>query len=263
MAKLRSALCILLCLAMILALTTACGGGGGYRIIDEYSGEGSYFIAFRKGDHLRDYVTAAMQELAASGSLRAASINWFGENLVSVRGQEGAMEELWETKPDRTLIVGIDPTNMPMSYPAGDTYQGFDVDMISYICGYLGWSMVLYPINIDDAQVELNSGNIDVAMAVPENEQSSNFDYSPAYLTSQYVLVTRTGSHIRRRSGLKGKTLGVAVSDVDVLQEDEKFVDSLGSITYQTNTDGLFLALMKGEVDGILVSSVVAAYYIK
>ena len=143
MAKLRSALCILLCLAMILALTTACGGGGGYRIIDEYSGEGSYFIAFRKGDHLRDYITAAMQELAASGALRTASINWFGENLVSVRGQEGAMEELWETKPDRTLIVGIDPTNMPMSYPAGDTYQGFDVDMISYICGYLGWSMVL------------------------------------------------------------------------------------------------------------------------
>ena len=262
MSKLRSLLCVLLCFVVLLPLT-ACDGGGGYRIIDEYSGEGSFFIAFRQGDHLRDYVTAAMQELAASGSLRTASVNWFGQNVVSFKGQEGAMAELWATKPERTLIVGIDPTNMPMSFPVGDTYQGFDVDMMSYICGYLGWSMVLYPINIADAEVELNSGNIDVAMAIPEKDLSPNFDYSPAYLTSQYVLVTRNGSHIRRRSGLKGKALGVAVSDVDVLQEDQKFMDSLGSITYQTNTDGLFMALMKGEVDGILVSSVVAAYYIK
>ena len=36
-----------------------------------------------------------------------------------------------------------------------------------------------------------------------------------------------------------------------------------GSITYQTNTDSLFHALQNGDVDGILASSVVAAYYMK
>lgn len=266
MKKLRAVLCLLLCLCFLVPVT-ACSSGGGYRIIDEYSGEGSYYIAFRKGDRLRDYITAAMRELAASNTLRAASINWFGDNLVSVRADDEAIarlvEDMGEEIPERFITVGIDITNMPMSYLTEAGYLGFDIDMISYICGYLGWGVTFYPINISNAEVELNAGNIDVAMAVPEADISSDFDYSPAYLTSKYVLVARAGSHIRRRSGLKGKTLGVAVVDEDVLYTNDSFVDSLGSIIYQTNTDGLFQALMKGEVDGILVSSVVAAYYMK
>ena len=263
MKKLRAAACFFLCLLMLIPLS-ACGSGSGYRIIDTYSGEGSFVIAFRRGDHLRDYVTAVMGELAANGTLRASSIAWFGENLTSVRNDEGAMNEYWDGLEPRVVTVGIDITNMPLSYPDGaGGYQGFDVDLANYICGFLGFSMVLYPIDPVNAQVELNSGNIDMAMGIPESDMSSDFDYSPAYLTSQYVLVTRSAGHIRRKAGLKGKTLGVSVTDLDVLRADDRFVEKLGSITYQTNTDGLFQALMKGEVDGILVSSVVAAYYMK
>ena len=67
--------------------------------------------------------------------------------------------------------------------------------------------------------------------------------------------------NVRDRSALKGKTLGVTVADLDILSRDAKFVESLGAITYQTNIEGLFRALVNGEVDGILVSSVAAAYY--
>ena len=263
MPKRRAALCILLCFAMLLPLCACASTGNGYRIVDEYSGEGSYYIAFRKGDHLQEYVSAALQELAATNALRAASISWFGENLVSIRGDEDALEPLREDMPERAVTVGIDVTNMPMSYLSNGGYVGFDVDLIGYICNYLGWTVSFYPIDIGNAEVELNAGNIDIAMAVPEADLSPDFDYSPAYLASQYVLVARAGSHIRRRSGLKNKTLGVAVVDQDVLYQDDSFVNSLGSIIYQTNIDGLFQALMKGEVDGILVSSVVAAYYMK
>ena len=262
MRKLRTIVCAALCLALLLPLD-GCSSGGGYRVVDEYSGEGSYYIGFRKGDRLHEYVTAAMQVLATSNTFRSLSTTWFGENLVNIKGDADAMDPLLEDKPDRFVTVGIDPTNMPMSYIAGGGYAGFDVDMISNVCGYLGWGINFYPIDIADAGIELNAGNIDIAMAVPEAERSSDFDYSPAYLTSQYVLVSRSGSHIRRRSSLKGKTLGVTVVDEDVLYQNEKFVKSLGSVIYQTNTDGLFQALSMGEVDGILVSSVVAAYYMK
>lgn len=263
MTKRRCLLCILLCVSLLLSAAGCSDSGNGYRIVDEYSGEGSYYIAFRKGDHLREYVSAAMEELAAGNALRSSSISWFGENLVSVRGDADALEPLREELPVRSVTVGIDVSNMPMSYISGGGYVGFDVDLIGYICSYLGWSVNFYTIEIGNAEVELNAGNIDIAMAVSEADLSDNFDYSPAYLSSRYVLVSRAGSHIRRRSGLKGKTLGVTVTDQDVLYQDQDFVDSLGSIIYQTNTDGLFLALMKGEVDGILVSSVVAAYYMK
>lgn len=260
----RAFLCMLLCLGMLLPVCGCSGSGNGFRIVDDYSGKGNYYIAFRKGDNLRKYVSAALQELASGNTLSAASISWFGDDLVNIRGDEDALEPLREELSEpRSVTVGIDTTNMPMSYLVNGGYVGFDVDLIGYICSYLGWSVSFYPIDIGNAEVELNAGNIDIAMAVSEADLSDDFDYSPAYLASRYVLVARAGSHIRRRSGLEDKVLGVAVVDEDVLYQDEDFVNSLGSIIYQTNTDGLFQALMKGEVDGILVSSVVAAYYMK
>ena len=260
--KLWKWLCLALCLAMLMPVC-ACGSSGGYRVIDDYSGESNYHIAFRKGDRLKDYVSAAMEVLAASSTLRASSVRWFGENLIAVDGDKDAMEPYWDNVPARTVIIGIDLDNMPMSYQSNAGYEGFDVELISQTCNYLSWDMVFYPISISDAEIELNAGNIDIAMAVSDSAVTDNMDVSPAYLASRYVLVARYGSHIRRRSGLKGKVLGVTVADEKVLYQNEKFVQSLGSVVYQTNTEGLFQALMKGEVDGALVSSIVAAYYMK
>ena len=256
-------LCAILCALLCLLPLTACGSASGYRIIDTYSAEGSYVIAFREGDRICEFVAAALRELAANGSLRSASYRWFGEDLVSVRGEGGEMNDLWEEVPDRTITVGVDITNMPMSYETEDGYLGFDIDVANYICGYLGWRMVIYPIDPADVDVELQSGNIDMAMGIPESDETDAFSYSPAYLTSRYVLVARVAGKVRDRSALKGKRLGVAITDLEILMQDEKFVSGLGSVTYQTNTDGLFRALMDGDVDGVLVSSVVAAYYMK
>ena len=256
------ALSVLLCVCLLWSLC-GCGGGSEYRIIDTYSAEGSYVIAFREGDKLCELVTAAMHELAENGTLRSASYRWFGENLVSVKGEAGAMDTLWDQVPSRVVTVGVDVTNMPMSYETPEGYMGFDVDLANYICGYLGWQMMVYPIDPAKVDVELLSGNIDMAMGIPESDEGTGFSYSPAYLASHYVLVAQVSGRVRNRSALKGKRLGVAITDLDILQQDEKFVSSLGSVTYQTNTDGLFQALLSGDVDGILVSSVVAAYYMK
>ena len=260
--KLRAALCLALCVVMLIPVC-ACGSSGGYRVIDDYSGESSYHIAFRKGDRLKDYVSAAMEVLATSSVLRASSVRWFGEDLIAVDADADAMDPYWDSVPARTVIVGIDLNNMPLSYLSNAGYEGFDVELILQICDYLSWDVSFYPIAMENAEIELNAGNIDIAMAVQDSAVTNNMDVSPAYLTSRYVLVARYGSHIRRRSGLKGKTLGVTVADEKVLYQNEKFVQSLGSVIYQTNTEGLFQALMKGEVDGVLSSSIVAAYYMK
>lgn len=256
-------LCAILCALLCLLPLSACDNTSGYRVIDTYSAEGSYVIAFRQGDKICEFVSAALRELAANGSLRSASYRWFGEDLVNLRGSGGEMDELWDEVPDRTITVGVDITNMPMSYETAEGYLGFDVDIANYICGFLGWRMAIYPIDPANVDVELQSGNIDMAMGIPESDETENFSYSPAYLTSRYVLVARVSGKVRDRSAMKGKCLGVAITDLEILMQDEKFVSGLGSITYQTNTDGLFRALMDGEVDGILVSSVVAAYYMK
>ena len=167
-------LCVILC-ALLLAVCASCGESSGMRVIDTYSAEGSFVIAFRPGDRQCDLVTAAMAELAANGSLRSASYRWFGENLVSMKGEGGEMNDLWDDVPDRTITVGVDITNMPLSYETAEGYLGFDVDVANYICGYLGWRMVIYPIDPADVGVELQSGNIDMAMGIPESDESDSF----------------------------------------------------------------------------------------
>lgn len=249
-----------LCVCLLASLC-ACGNSSGYRVIDTYSEAGSFVIAFRRDDRLCEQVTAAMKELADGGVLRSTSLKWFGENLVSLRGEKNALEGVKKDIGQRTITVGVDITNMPMSYETEEGYLGFDVDIANYICSYLGWNMLIYPIDPTKVDVELQSGNIDMAMGVSEKDETDDFSYSPAYLTSRYVLVARVTGQVKDRSALKGRTLGVTVTDLDVLQQDQKFVESLGAVVYQTNTDGLFQALLNREVDGILVSSVVAAYY--
>lgn len=260
--RIRKYIIGLLCIFLLLPLS-ACSGGSGYQVVDNYSSENNYYIAFRKGDRLRDYVSAAMQVLASSSALRASSVSWFGENLIAVEGDEGAMEPYWDNVPSRSVVVGIDLGHMPLSYQSSQGYEGFDIELISQICNYLSWQVQFYPVNLTDVEIELNAGNIDIAMGVPDSSVTNTMDVSPAYLTNRYVLVARYSSHIRRRSGLKGKVLGVTVADEEVLYQDSKFVQSLGTVIYQTNSESLFQALMKGEVDGVLAPSIVAAYYMK
>lgn len=255
--------CLLLCALLLLPLA-ACGSErGGYRIVDTYSGEGNFRMAFRKGDALCELLTAALQELAANGTLSSAAVSWFGEDIAGLRGKQGALEE-YQPVESRTLTVGVNPNAMPLSYADGDSYAGFDVDLINYLCGLLGWSMILRPISADELDVQLQSGNIDCAMGVTEQQMDSkNFSYSPVYLKGKYVLVTSLSGPIRSKAGLRGKALGVVLGDLDVLNSDERFVSRLDRIIYQTGTQGLFAALDAGEVDGILVAEAAASYYLR
>lgn len=258
----RKAIVCLLLAAMVLALSACGDAAGGLRVIETYESEGGYVMAFRKDDRLCELVTAVMQELAANGTLRTASLTWFGDDLIATRAEKGAMDDLRDSVEPRTLYVGVNADNLPLSAASGDGYQGFDVDVANYVCGYLGWSMVLRPIGADDIGVQLASGNIDCAMGVPVSEKSSAYSYTPEYLSGKYVLVTRLDGP-RSRVGLRGKTLGILTSDMDLLELKPKFVASLGSIIYQTGTASLFAALSAGEVDGVLVSSPIAAYYMR
>ncbi len=246
---------------MLLALA-GCGSTGGLRIIDTYESDGGYVMAFRKDDRLCEVITAVMHELSANGTLRTASLTWFGDDRIAMHAEQGAMDEYRDSVETRTLIVGVNTDNMPLSYVENGEYRGFDVDVANYVCGYLGWSMVVRPIGADDIGVQLASGNIDCAMGVPAAEKTTGYSYTPEYLSGQYVLVTRLDGP-RTRVGLHGKTLGVMTSDIDVLKLKPKFVAALGSVIYQTSTASLFAALSSGEVDGILVSSPVAAYYMR
>ena len=82
---------------MALSLIHIC-----YRIV-ETLGEQSYAIGFRTDDYVRYYVEAALQELAADGTVNSIAGQWFTQNNTHFTARSGALSQ-FSGIPQRTLI---------------------------------------------------------------------------------------------------------------------------------------------------------------
>jgi len=92
---LRKIISALLILALVFSLCalTACGDGDSkaYRVI-ETIGTKEYGSVCRYGDKAAAVVDAAMQVLSANGTLSSISVDWLGEDLISIEGDAEALE---------------------------------------------------------------------------------------------------------------------------------------------------------------------------
>ena len=106
----------------------ACGEVvGRYRIV-ETLGEQSYAIGFRNNDYVRYYVEAALQELAADGTISGLANSWFIEDNTYFVARSGALDQ-FDGIPYRTLLIGADPDAYPLSYMENGQFTGFDVEL--------------------------------------------------------------------------------------------------------------------------------------
>ena len=54
-------------------------------ILDESLSEEEYGVGFKKGnEELRDKVQGALEEMAADGTLKRISEEWFGEDITTI-----------------------------------------------------------------------------------------------------------------------------------------------------------------------------------
>ena len=100
----------LICLLLLLALCLSLAGCGGVSygvnpVITLVSQE--YSMAFRNGDSLYYYVTAALEELSAEGAITELSRKWLGSNMVSFPKKAGALSAYQPPEP-RIFIIGVD-----------------------------------------------------------------------------------------------------------------------------------------------------------
>ena len=163
------------------------------------------------------------------------------------------------------LIIGIDENYPPIGFKdENGQYVGFDIDVARETCFRMGIDLVVKSIDWSEKDELLDSREIDCiwnGMSVsPEREKSMTL--SVPYMQNQLIFMVTTGSDVRTFLDLEDKRIGVqrGTTAEDAMANNEKFEQA--QIIPCRNIPDLFDKLSQGEVDAILVDSIVAYYYV-
>ncbi|MCL2569151.1 MAG: transporter substrate-binding domain-containing protein [Oscillospiraceae bacterium] len=272
--KLRM-IAFLLIAALLLGTLAGCDGGEreGYIptpiILSGTLETYEFGVAFRQGNAaLRDQVDAALQVLAADGTVSQIARFWFGYDPTIIRPNLYAVANLGEVRERTTFIVGFDVAAAPMSFfnPAGELV-GFDIDLARAVADYFDWTLELLPIQWGNREFELASGNIDalwggvtLAGRIPDR-----LYYTNPYMRNNQVFVTMSNSGIRNMRGVRGNVVAIRSDSAAewALAENESFRDRLHEIEIHDSLCQALLAFEQGYVDAVLMDEVAAIFYIR
>ncbi len=168
------------------------------------------------------------------------------------------------TLKDGVLQVGMEIGYPPMEYfdTDGTTPIGFDVELSKAIAEYLGMEVEYVDVAWDGIFAGLDSDKYDMVCSscsiIPERQQ--NYLMSKPYVQNRIELLVPADSDITGLDNLSGKSIGVqAETTADIYLQDH---DTGCDIMQYDKIINCFDELKSGRVDGVLVDSVVAAYYL-
>ncbi len=252
---------------LLLLSVSGCGTGSNekYRVADKLAQQ-QFCVAFRLGDKAGEAVVAALKVIQASGKVTELSQKWFNEDVSLFKGDENALKNLGEEPEKRTFIIGYDEGRLPFSgKTSGGMATGFDVDLAREVCKELGWKAKFLPIDVSQAVVELNSGNVDCVWGgFAYDENNTDIYQSPVYMENTIVLASLRSSGIRSAGGLRGKTLTLSenayfnaiLEDNKALSEKPKYI-----VKVPGGTEACFKALNDGSCAAIITDLAALDYY--
>lgn len=169
------------------------------------------------------------------------------------------------------LVIGVDDTFVPMGFrDENDNLVGFDIDLAKAVAAELGVEAEIQPIDWMMKETELQNGRIDLIWNgyTVTKERQEKVAFTQAYLNNEQVIVTLAKNNITSYQNLKDKPLGAqeGSSGADVLVANPEllldFVENQEAILYPTFVE-TFLDLNNGRIDGFIIDSVFAEYYIE
>lgn len=256
-------------IAALAALTLLCCAGcgekrqAGFDVLERLGTE-QFSVAFRKDDPLCDYMTAAMQETAAEGTIARLSSMYLGADYSCMEGKANAIVMLgMEIPADRIVTVGVIDGAAPLCYrDDSGNFTGMIPDLAGLVTEKLGWQLRYHQINIEDVTVELNSGNIDCAWVPAAYASSSSYSLSPVWMENAHLLIVRHGSGINRVKDLKNHNIGLTDNTaLKAFRENTKIGDSVTVWTY-SDIRSCFSALAAGDCDAIVIDDIVSSHYL-
>lgn len=259
---------IALTLSIIIVLSiSGCAGGGNdkYRVAAKLEDQ-RFCVAFRLDDKSGDAVIAALKVLQASGKVSELSYKWFGEDVSLLDGDANALDGIKDEIESRTFIIGYDDGRLPFSGASNaGVATGFDVELAKEVFKELGWKAKFLPIDVSQAVVELNSGNVDCVWGgFAYDETNSKIKQSPVYMRNTIVLASLAGSNVRSIGSLSGKTLTLSENGYfNALLESNKSLQSKPEYTVKIpgGTKACFEALDSGASNAIITDLAALRYY--
>lgn len=166
------------------------------------------------------------------------------------------------------VIVGLDDTFVPMGFrQKSGKLVGFDVDLARAVFKLYGIKVSFQPIDWSMKETELRNGTIDAIWnGYTKNAQrEKNFAFSDTYMYDRQLLVTKKSSNITSAQAMKGKTLGLQSDSggyLDFTNYPKVLKQYTKSAVQYSSFNDAFMDLNAKRINGILIDSVYADYYI-
>ncbi len=265
MKKTKRLTALLLALILITSMSgCSLNEVGKYRVAAKLM-EQQFCLGFRKDDKVGEAVTAALKVLCENGKAKELSVKWFGEDVVLMQGDGEALDTVLPAIEKRTLLIGYDDGRLPFSGKVKGKPSGFDVEMASEVCKLLGWKAKYIAVDVSQAEVELNSGNVDCIWGgFAYDESLTKIEMSPVYMNNTVVLAALSSSKVKGIGSLSGRTLTLsnnsyfnnALESNTSLKEKPDFV-----VRVPGGTEDCINALVKGSCDAIITDKASLYYY--
>lgn len=185
--------------------------------------------------------------------------------LAGCSKQKNPVEEI---KKKGKFIVGLDASFPPMGFVDEQTNEicGYDIDLAKEVAKRLGVEFEAQPIVWNNKINILNEGSIDCIWSgftiTPQREEECIFSFP--YLKNEQVLVVKNDSQIKSLKDMKNKTVGAQKEStaIQAIHASPALCDNILSVMIYDDNIAALNDLEKGNVDGIVLDSVVADYLV-
>lgn len=170
-------------------------------------------------------------------------------------------------KSSNNFVLGLDDSFPPLGFrDENNQIVGYDIDLAQEVANRLGKTLVCQPIDWAVKEQELNTGKIDCIWNgfTMTDERKAAMAFTKPYLDNAQVAVVRKNSGIKTLSDLKDLVIGVQAesSAVDAINDNPDFKNSVKKIIEFKENITALNDLGIGQVDAVIMDSVVANYSI-
>lgn len=169
----------------------------------------------------------------------------------------------------QTWFVGVSDHSYPFSYydEKKGGYAGFDVDIANALCDEMKIQCVLAPLNMVDMLNAIEADRVQMVVNGwrPLTERVADFKFSNPYFRSQLVFISAKDDCPTRITPTTKLdiTAGVLVHSGQEQLLNEVYVKNGMKVKPYVSIRTMFRAMMKGEVDVLFVTGIVAYEFMK
>jgi glutamine transport system substrate-binding protein len=163
----------------------------------------------------------------------------------------------------KELTVATSTSFVPFEFRKGDTYVGFDIDLLKALTKDVGVKYKLQVMDFNGIIPALQTGQIDMAVAgiLISPTRAKVVDFSHGYYTSGYNFVVRENSKIGSLDDLRGKILGLITGGTAIPWAKKNLPDT--KVMNFPSLENAYLALLSGRIDAVVGDTPTVQYYVK